>query len=525
MTPVIAIVGRPNVGKSTLFNRLVGGRTAIVEDYPGVTRDRHYGDAEVLGRRLIVIDTGGFEPKAEEGMLAAMREQASVAIAEADAVIVLYDGRDGLLPADEEIARMLERGSTPVFHAVNKIDGPRQHPMVAEFYALGVETLHDLSAQHGGGVLDLMEEVLAALPPETAAGDDGADEAFVRVAVIGKPNAGKSTLVNRLLGEDRLLVSDVPGTTRDAIDTWLERPPDAGAVAAAQAAVEEAERRVAAVEASEAAASEVAALPIVVDPDEEDIDVDEVRWQVAEDPVEARRTLEMARAGLARAQAGRRYLLIDTAGIRRRKWVKTRIEKISIVQAFKSIDRADVCLLLIDATAGVTDQDAKLASLVQAKGRACLILVNKWDAVAAKDTWTAGQYVKQLRSDLGFVAYAPILFVSAMTGQRCHKVLAEVDRVARAHRLRVATAGLNRAMADAVRGHQPPAYRGRRLRFFYASQVATRPPTFLFWVNEPDGVREGYRRYLINQIRSSWDFEGTPIKLVTRSKGERRAKR
>ncbi|PIE14702.1 MAG: ribosome biogenesis GTPase Der, partial [Proteobacteria bacterium] len=388
--PIIAIVGRPNVGKSTLFNRLVGKRTAIVEDVPGVTRDRQYGDGEVLGREFLAIDTGGFDPAAEDKLLAAMRDQAEIAMAEADVIVAIFDGKAGLTPADREITRLLNRGAKPVHYAVNKIDGFRHEPLVAEFWELGVDMLWPISAQHGAGVLDLFEAVAATLP-EPRQGQQEVGEDVIKVAVVGKPNAGKSTLLNQLLGEERLLVSDVPGTTRDSIDTWLE--------------------------------------------------------------------VEAADEG----SPARRYLMIDTAGVRRRKWIKSAVEKISVVRTFKSIDRADVCLLLIDATEGVTDQDAKIARLIADKGRGCVILLNKWDAVPDKSDRTIGEAVRDVRASLGFISWAPILSISAKTGQRAHKIMGLVDATEANRRRRISTGELNRFLDDLVQTHQPPIHNNRRV--------------------------------------------------------------
>jgi len=523
--PTLAIVGRPNVGKSTLFNRLIGRQAAIVQDMPGVTRDRHYGEGTVLGWDFIAVDTGGFEPESSEGMLGAMREQAEIAITEADAVIAVYDGPAGLTPVDREIVRILARTNKPVFHAVNKIDGPKHDALVAEFWETGVSMLHSISAQHGGGVLDLMEFVIDAFPQDQDAEGDN-DASVTRIAVIGKPNAGKSTLVNRMLGEDRLLVSDVPGTTRDAIDTWIERPGDPDAVKRAQARFDEAQARLDASqnqveeEEEEVDDDDPFYLPRLAgepEPDPGNLDMEDPDWKPpVDDSLE--RDLEKAREALETSGATRRYLMIDTAGIRRRKWIKTRIERVSIVQSFKSIDRAEVCLLLIDATKGVTDQDAKLAGLIHAKGRAAVILVNKWDIVADKDTDTAGEFVKELRRDLPFVSYAPIVFISAKTGQRTHKILQAVDRAKEASHKRIPTGALNRQLAYIVRKHQPPIHKNRRLKFYFGSQVAVAPPTFLFWVNDPEAVHFSYERFVYNQLRAKWDFEGTPIKLIMRKR-------
>lgn len=501
-THILAIVGRPNVGKSTLFNRLVGGRRAIVFDEPGVTRDRQYGDAEVLGRDLMVVDTGGFEPETDDRILRSMREQAQLAIEEADVIVMVLDGRDGLLPADREIVRMLERGNTPVHYAVNKIDGVRHDPLVAEFWELGVKELWPISAQHGGGVMDLMEAVLADLPepePEeeesdaeffgelmkghedeseydrvddmfdSADGelvDDGADYVdegepgeeddgasaqefpvdlgVIKIAIVGKPNVGKSTLLNKLLGEERMLTSNIPGTTRDSIDTKLVVPGEDG--------------------------------------------------------------------------SEREYLLIDTAGVRRRKWIKTSVEKISIVRTFKSIDRADVCLLLIDAADGISDQDAKLARLISDKGRGCVILLNKWDVVPDKDERTIGAQVRAVREQLGSLSWSPILSISALTGQRTHKILELVDQVARNRGQRIRTGPLNRFVTEVITRHTPPVFKNRRLKIFYASQVKTAPPIFVLWVNDAHALQETYIRFLQNRLRERWDFEGTPIRVVARAR-------
>ncbi len=534
---LIALVGRPNVGKSTLFNRMVGRRAALVQDMPGVTRDRHYGDGELLERRFMVVDTGGFEPLASEGMLSAMRVQAEIAIEEADVVIALFDGTEGLLPADEEITRMLVRSGKAVYYAVNKIDGPRHDALVADFYSLGVDPLWPISAEHGGGVLDLMEAIFEEQFPPLDADAEAADPSVTRIAVIGKPNAGKSTLVNRMLGEERLLVSDIPGTTRDAIDTWLEAPPD-------PLLIEQAEERLAAArrafEDEEVARDELNERLAEEDPDDgitvmhhvagdsaddwrPEVDVEHQDWVAPVGDGSDRAVVE-AEAALERARGRRRYLLIDTAGIRRRKWITTSLERASIIQSFKSIDRSEVCLLLIDATHGVTDQDAKLAGLIAAKGRACAILVNKWDIMPDKDTHTSGTFIKQLHADLPFIAWAPVQFISAKTGQRTHRVLQLVDQVKATYHRRIPTGEFNRFIAECVARHQPPIHKGRRLKFYYASQVATAPPTFVMWVNDATALHFSYKRFLLNRLRERWDLEGTPIKLVVRSRDESKRK-
>ena len=444
--PIIAIVGRPNVGKSTLFNRLVGKRNAIVEDMPGVTRDRQYAEGEVLDRRFVAIDTGGFDPDSEDRLLVAMREQAQQAIDEADIILVVFDGPAGLTPTDREIVRMMQRGGKPVHYAVNKIDGVRHDPLVAEFWEAGVAELWPISAQHGGGVYDLFEAIAEDFPE----GDDEEEavEGVTRVAVVGKPNAGKSTLLNKLLGEDRLIVSDIPGTTRDSIDTWLEVKNEAGET--------------------------------------------------------------------------KRYLMIDTAGVRRRKWVRTVVEKISIVRTFKSIDRAEVCLLVIDATEGITDQDQKIARLVSDKGRGCVILVNKWDAMPDKDDRTFGAFVREVHNDLGFISWAPVLSISALSGQRVHKIMALVDQCAANRKRRVGTSELNRFLEAVLQRHTPPVHKNKRLKIYYGTQVSVDPPIFVLWVNDSDALSPSYQRFLLNRLREEWDFEGTPVKLVARVRGSRK---
>jgi small GTP-binding protein len=578
--PIVAIVGRPNVGKSTLFNRLCGRRAAVVHDMPGVTRDRHYAEAVLVGRHVVVIDTGGFDPDAEEGMLPAMRAQAEIAVREADAVIALYDGQDGLMHVDEAIARILARSGKPVFHTVNKIDGPRHEALAAEFWSLGVDEIYSLSALHGPGVMDLAEAVADALPPAEHDEEEPTARATARVAVIGRPNVGKSTLVNRLLGEERLLVSDVPGTTVDSIDTWLVRRPDPAAIARAEAAVAAARealeaarhgRRALQAEAEGEGAEWVeqpeeawSAVPDEADDEVQifygrfsaggdgfsggddgdagdseeddaydgpedprlaDIDIEDKRWRAPEDLALLEETLRDAEEALLDARSDQRTMLIDTAGIRRRKWVKTPTERISIVRSFKSIDRAEVCLLVLDATTGVSDQDAKLAGLIQDKGRACIILVNKWDAVPNKTTHTAGEYVKAIRRDLQFISYAPIIFISALSGQRTHRILSTVDRVRTSYGRRIGTSSLNRWLSAVVRRHQPPSHKSKRLKIYYAQQVSVGPPTILLSVNDGKLMQMAYRRFLLNQIRVEFAFEGTPVRFILRGRNRLRKKR
>ncbi len=448
MKPTIAIVGRPNVGKSTLFNRLISQRAAIVQDMPGVTRDRQYGEAEILGRKVIVVDTGGLEPVHDDAMFRAMREQAQIAIEEADAIICVFDGPAGVVPQDDDVVRMLQRGNKPVFWVVNKIDGPKHDPLVADFYELGIGPLFPISAQHAGGVYDLMEAIFEALPEEEAE-EEEVDDGTIRVAIVGRPNVGKSTLLNRLLGEERVIVSEVSGTTRDAIDT-----------------------------------------PLIVK---------------REDGTE------------------QRYLLIDTAGVRRRKWIRTSVEKISIVRTFKAIDRAHVCLLVLDATETISDQDARLAGLISDKGRACVILLNKWDAVPDKDNSTFGKHIRHVQEELEFMKWAPITTLSGLTGQRSQRILPMVDEVYANYRRRVGTGELNRAFDAIIHKHQPPVHKGRRLKFYYATQVKSGPPIFVLWCNDPEALHFSYKRFLMNRFREFWDFSGTPIRVMARLRNRRSA--
>jgi len=448
MKPIIAIVGRPNVGKSTLFNRLTSNRNAIVQDMPGVTRDRQYGDAEILGRNVIVIDTGGLEPIANDAMFRAMREQADIAMEEADAIICVFDGPAGVVPQDNDVVRMLQRSNKPVFWVVNKIDGPKHDAMVADFYELGIGPLFPMSAQHAGGVYDLMEAIFESLPEEEEEILD-VEDGTIRVAIVGRPNVGKSTLLNRLLGEERVIVSNEPGTTRDSIDTPFEVTRPDGTI--------------------------------------------------------------------------QKYLLIDTAGVRRRKWIRTSVEKISIVRTFKSIDRAHVCIFVLDATEKVSDQDARLAGLISDKGRACVILLNKWDAVAEKDNKTFGEHIKHVQDELEFFKWAPINTISGLSGQRTQRILPMVDEAYANYRRRVGTGELNRAFDAIIHKHQPPIHKGRRLKFYYATQVKSGPPVFVLWCNDPDALHFSYRRFLTNRFREYWDFSGTPIRVMARLRNRRSA--
>lgn len=441
--PLIAIVGRPNVGKSRLFNRLTRSRAAIVEDLPGVTRDRHYGDGEWYGKAFSVVDTGGFDPDSEDVLLQQMREQAQLALEEADLIFFVMDGRSGLTPVDEEIARMMRVTDKLMFPIVNKIDGPRHDDAVAEFYSLGFERLYGLSAEHGYCFDELMDDASAFLPAlEKVRNRDQDEGGPMKLAVVGRPNAGKSTLINRLLGYDRLLTSDIPGTTRDAIDT-------------------------------------------------------------------------------VHTHNGKDYLFIDTAGIRRRRSISALMEKYSVVQAFKAIDRADVVLFMIEAREGLAEQDKRLIRLTADKGRPHVLLVNKWDAVENKDSSTAGQWYKDLQEDLDFVNYAPVMFISALTGQRTHKVFEIAEQVHEQWSRRIQTSPLNTWLEETTKRHSPPIYRRKPVKFFFASQVATRPPTFLINVNYPEAVAPSYKRYLINRLREEFKLDGTPLKVFFRGRKQK----
>lgn len=443
--PLIAIVGRPNVGKSRLFNRLTGSRDAIVEDTPGVTRDRQYGEGVWYGKAFAVVDTGGFEPDSEDVLLSQMREQAQLALEEAELVFFVMDGRAGLNPLDEEIARILRVSDKMVFPVVNKIDGPRLEDEVPEFYALGFERLYPVSAEHGYLIDELMDDVLDFLPNIDKVGPSQEDDALLKVAVVGKPNAGKSSLINQVLGEDRLLTSDIPGTTRDAIDSLVKRD-------------------------------------------------------------------------------GQEYLFIDTAGIRRKRSISLLLEKYAVVKAFKAIDRADVVLFVIDATEGLSDQDRRLINIARQKGRPHAILVNKWDLVE-KDTNTAGEWVKQVREKLRSDSDLPVVFISALTGQRIHRIFPLMRDLYDQWSRRIATSPLNRWFEQLTRRFAPPVHKGRKIKVYYMSQVAIRPPTFMISVNHPDAVPESYKRFLMNRLREDFEFEGTPLKIFFRKHGGERRRR
>lgn len=435
MRPIVAIVGRPNVGKSTLFNRIVGRRKAMVDDQPGVTRDRNYGNVDRFDVPFILIDTGGFEPETSDRLLQQMREQSQLAMEEADVILFVMDGRDGLTPADLEVAEMLRRVDKPVFYLVNKIDGERLEMGIGDFYGLGVENLFAVSAEHNRGIGDLMDEVVKALPKGGAAEED---EDVTKIAVVGRPNVGKSSLVNRLLGFERVVANPTPGTTRDSVDTSF-------------------------------------------------------------------------------TCNRKSYVLIDTAGIRRKGKTTQKIEKYSVVDALRSIERADVVLIVLNAEEGVTEQDTKIAGYAYEAGRACIFVVNKWDTLT-KDNASVGKFVDRIRMEFKYLPFAPVLFVSAQTGQRTGKIIAEVDSVMSQYSKRVSTAELNKVFADAVAAHQPPIFQGRRIKLYYATQVGTRPPTFVVFTNRPEGIHFSYERYLANKLREAFGFTGTPLRLFFRGK-------
>ena len=437
--PLVAIVGRPNVGKSMLFNRLVGQRLSIVEDTPGVTRDRLYAECEWCGRKFDIVDTGGIEPMTDSEILLFMREQAQIAINAADVIVLVTDIRTGVTAADKDVANMLLRSRKPVVLAVNKADSTgAEDPALYEFYSLGLGDPIAVSAVHGHGTGDLLDECVRYFP-ETEEEDEEPD--YVKVAVIGKPNVGKSSLINRILGEKRLIVSNVAGTTRDAVDTLFEN------------------------------------------------------------------------------ETGK-FMLIDTAGIRRKSKVDERIEKFSVMRAQLAIERADVCLIMIDARDGVTEQDTKIAGLAHEAGKASIIVVNKWDLVD-KETGTMEKMRKDIMRDLSFMSYAPIVFISAMTGQRTDRLFELINFANDQSHMRITTGMLNNVLADAQARVQPPTDKGRRLKIYYMTQTGICPPNFVIFCNSRELFHFSYQRYIENQIRAVFGLEGTPIRIVIRQKGEK----
>ena len=441
MKPIVAIVGRPNVGKSTLVNRLAGKRVSIVKDTPGVTRDRIYAESEWLGRTYTLIDTGGIEPKTDDQLLQYMREQALTAIDTADVIIFVTDGRTGLTDADLEVGNMLRRSKKPVVIAVNKLDNMRDVSSIYEFYELGLGDPYPISAEQMQGVGDMLDAVLANFPPEDELAEE---EEILHIAVIGKPNTGKSSLINRLLGEERVIVSDVAGTTRDAIDTKV--------------------------------------------------------------------TFE-----------GRDYIFIDTAGIRRHSKIKESIEHYSVLRAVTAVERCDIAIVMIDATEGLTEQDAKIAGIAHDNGKGVIVAVNKWDAIE-KDDKTMYQYIRDIDTTLSFMPYAQKMFISAKTGQRINQLFEVIDSVAENQNMRVQTGVLNDILYDAMAMFQPPSDKGKRLKIFYMTQVSVKPPTFVLFVNDAELMHFSYKRYLENRLRDAFGFHGTPIRFIIRERGEKDTK-
>ena len=437
--PLVAIVGRPNVGKSMLFNKLTGKRLSIVEDTPGVTRDRLYAQAEWRGRTFDLVDTGGIEPGTDNQILSFMREQAEIAIAAATVIVFVCDIRTGMTAADQEVAGMLQRSRKPVVLAVNKMDSTgHTNPDIYEFYNLGLGDPYPVSAVHGHGTGDLLDACFEHFPPED---QEEAEDDVIKVAIIGKPNVGKSSLVNRILGQERVIVSDMAGTTRDAVDSYFEKD-------------------------------------------------------------------------------GQKYLIIDTAGMRKKSKVDDRVEKFSVLRATMAIERSDVCAIMIDAQEGVTEQDTKVAGLAHDAGKACIIVVNKWDAIE-KDGKTMQRMEEDVRRDLSYMTYAPVLFLSALTGQRVEKLFGLINSVVNQAAMRIPTGVLNQVLADAQARVQPPTDKGKRLKIYYMTQIGVKPPHFVIFCNDAKLFHFSYQRYLENQIRATFGLTGTPVRITIRQKGDK----
>jgi len=434
--PIVAVVGRPNVGKSTFFNYLAGSRISIVEDTPGVTRDRIYAEIEWRSRKFTLIDTGGIEPYSEDIIMQQMKRQAEIAIETADVIIFMVDAKDGMTATDKEVATMLRKSQKPVILTVNKVDRVGDPPPeVYEFYNLGMGDMITISSVHGLGMGELLDAVFEHFPDDI---DSEEDEDIIKVAVVGKPNAGKSSLINAILGEERVIVSNIPGTTRDAIDTHVENN-------------------------------------------------------------------------------GQKYTFIDTAGIRKRSKITENIEKYSTIRSWTAIERADVCLIMIDAVDGVTEQDTKIAGYAHQQGKASIIVINKWDLIE-KQTGTLEEYRRQVHEKLGFMTYAPVLFISAKTGQRVHKIYELIKFVADQAAFRIPTGMLNDLVNEAIAMVQPPSDKGKRLKIYYMTQAGIKPPSFVVFVNDLELFHYSYERYLENQLRRNFGFEGTPIRFIHRQR-------
>ena len=439
MKPIVAVVGRPNVGKSTLFNKIAGKRISIVEDTPGITRDRIYADAEWCGHEFTLIDTGGIEPSANDIILSQMREQAGMAIDMADIILFMVNVRDGMTAADKEVAAMLQKCGRPVILVCNKVDNPGNPPIeMYEFYNLGIGEPKPVSSIHGLGVGDLLDEIVSYFPNESGTAEE---ENIIKVAVVGKPNAGKSSLINRILGENRVIVSDIAGTTRDAIDSTYELD-------------------------------------------------------------------------------GQKYVFIDTAGMRKRGKINENVERYSVARALGAVDRADVCLIMIDAQEGITEQDTKIAGYVHESGKASVIVVNKWDLIE-KETNTMKNFKNKVKEGFNFMMYAPSVYISAVTGLRVDSLFDMIKSTLAENSKRISTGVLNDVINEAIAMVQPPSDKGKRLKIYYATQAGTKPPTFVLFVNNAELAHYSYIRYLENQLRAKFGFEGTPIKFIIREKNKK----
>lgn len=439
MKPIIAVVGRPNVGKSTLFNKIAGKRISIVEDTPGITRDRIYAEAEWCGREFTLIDTGGIEPSSDDIILSQMREQANMAIDMANVILFMVNVRDGMTAADKEVAAMLQKCGRPVILVCNKVDNPGNPPMeMYEFYNLGIGDPYPVSSVHGLGVGDLLDAAVAYFPNDD---ESESEDTAIKVAVVGKPNAGKSSLVNRILGENRVIVSDVAGTTRDAIDSVYEHD-------------------------------------------------------------------------------GQKYVFIDTAGMRKRGKINENVERYSVARALGAVDRADVCLIMIDATEGITEQDTKIAGYVHESGKASIIVVNKWDLIE-KETNTMKNFKNKVKEGFNFMMYAPSVYISAATGLRIESLFDMINAALAENSKRISTGLLNDVINEAIAMVQPPSDKGKRLKIYYATQASVKPPTFVLFVNNAELAHYSYIRYLENRLRAKFGFEGTPIKFIIREKNKK----